>query len=62
MTTQPIIGPGQYRCAACGGIFDCGWSDEEATAELAETFPGFDKDDCELVCDDCFQKMGFNDD
>jgi hypothetical protein len=52
-------GPGQYKCAACGGVFDKGWSDEEAAAELAEKFAGHQQEDCDVVCDDCFKKMGF---
>lgn len=47
----------QYTCAACGETYDKGWSDEEAEGELAETFPGFDVEECSLVCDDCFQAM-----
>lgn len=54
--TEPqIIGPKQYRCEMCGGVFRHGWSDEDALAELAATFPGFEREDCALVCDDCFK-------
>jgi len=49
-----------YTCAICGKEFSGGWSDEEATQELAEKFPGFDKEDCAVVCDDCFKEMGFD--
>lgn len=49
-----------YTCEACGGTFDKGWSDEEAEAELKTTF-GVDKQDCGLVCDDCYKAMGFGD-
>lgn len=48
----------EYRCCACGGIFAKGWSDNEAQAELAATFPGANTEDCDLVCDDCFKLMG----
>jgi hypothetical protein len=48
---------GEFRCAACGGVFDKGWSDDEAAAELGRAFPGFTTDDCDLVCDDCYDRM-----
>lgn len=50
-------GPQQYRCAQCGKVFDKGWSDEEAAAELGRTFPGFEIEDCAVVCDDCFKEI-----
>lgn len=51
----------QYRCDACGGIFDNGWTDEEAKAEQeANGWAGVDCGvDCGVVCDDCFKAMGF---
>lgn len=48
----------EYECAVCHGVFETGWSDEEATAELGETFPGIGKQDCAIVCDDCYKAMG----
>jgi hypothetical protein len=57
-----VVGPNQYRCEVCEGVFDKGWSDEEASAELAETFQGFSEDECGMVCDDCYKAMGFGDD
>jgi hypothetical protein len=48
-----------FTCAVCHGTFEKGWSDDEAKEELSNTFPGFDTDECDLVCDDCFKKMGF---
>lgn len=50
--------PTQFTCAACGGTFDQGWSEEEAEAELANTF-ALPKEECVLVCDDCYKAMGF---
>lgn len=58
MADKPI-GPNEYKCAACGGVFEKGWTDEEAKEELGTTFPGIGAEDCDLVCDDCFKKMGF---
>lgn len=45
----------EFKCARCEGVFEKGWSDEEAAAELGERFPGFTEDECVLICDDCFQ-------
>jgi hypothetical protein len=56
---KTTLGLNQYQCSACGGVFDKGWSDSEAIAELQETFPGKAVDECALVCDDCFKAMGF---
>ena len=52
-------GPNQYECAACGGIFDKGRPDEEAVREYVELFPTHVDEPREVVCDDCFKKMGF---
>jgi hypothetical protein len=38
-------------------VFDLGWSDEEARAELKETFGNVPIEDCAIVCDDCYQAM-----
>lgn len=46
-----------FRCAACGKIFEKAWTDEEAAAELAESFTGFEPSDCAIVCEDCYQEM-----
>lgn len=44
-----------YKCAVCEGVFEEGWSDEEAVAELNKDFPGFTKDQCDIVCEDCYK-------
>ena len=47
----------------CKGVFSYGWSEEEAHDELKRNFGDVDVDDCEIVCDDCYQKiMGGRDD
>ena len=46
-----------YTCACCKETFEKGWSDEEADAEREELFPDMTEDDCELVCDGCFEKI-----
>lgn len=48
---------GSYKCAYCAGEFKSGWTDEEASAEFAENFQGFDIRNAALVCDDCYNKM-----
>ena len=54
---QNLVGPNQFKCEECDGIFDKGWTDEEAIKELEERFPGFKTDECGLVCDDCFNQF-----
>lgn len=48
---------GTFTCACCGETFEKGWTDEEASAELKETFPGIERPHCELVCDPCFEAI-----
>lgn len=56
---QQTVGPNQYRCAHCGGIFDKGWSDEEAWAEHTAKFGDtFKPEQTDVICDDCFKAMG----
>lgn len=47
-----------YTCAACGGTFEKGRSDQEAAKELGELFPDVSEGECDLVCDDCWVAMG----
>ncbi len=47
-----------YTCAYCKGVFDKGWTDEEALAELADEF-AVSVECCDVVCDDCYKRMGF---
>jgi hypothetical protein len=53
--------PEQYTCAMCGEIKNKGWSDEEALAELDATF-GVPVEQCDIVCDSCYKRMGFGKD
>lgn len=50
----------QFKCVMCKGIFNKGLTDSEAEKQLTEEF-GKDwiTEDCDLVCDDCYKKMGF---
>ena len=47
----------KYQCAECDGVFDKGWSDEEAAAERDEVFPDLEPEDSAVVCEDCYRKM-----
>lgn len=47
----------QYTCACCHGAYDKGWTEEEAEKELGENFPDHEKEDCDIVCDDCYRKF-----
>jgi DNA-directed RNA polymerase subunit RPC12/RpoP len=59
MATRPVVAAldraKQYQCAQCGGIFDFGWTDEEAKAEMAANGWGeMPPEDMAIVCDDCY--------
>lgn len=45
-----------YTCAICKGVFEQVLSDEEAKEQLKEEFPGFEPEDCDIVCDECYQE------
>ncbi len=49
--------PHKYTCAVCGGDFVTSRPQKEAEAELAEKFPGFAKDQCDEVCDECWKSL-----
>jgi len=57
---MPDIQPNEYKCAACGGIFEKGWSDEEAAAEADALFSKEELKNAELVCDDCYNMIFAN--
>jgi hypothetical protein len=60
MTYQEVIknlAPSEYQCSSCGEVYEKGWTDDEATAEREENFPGFTEADCAIICDDCYQMM-----
>lgn len=46
-----------YTCAACGGVFEKGWTEEEAADELAQNFPGCEIQACVLICEDCYNQQ-----
>lgn len=44
-----------YTCAMCGETNIKGWTDEEAEAEKDDIFGPVPLEDCDVICDDCFQ-------
>lgn len=50
--------PDEYRCEACGEVFQKGWTDEEAKAEQKEQFGDLTPENIAVVCDECYKKMG----
>jgi len=50
-------GDDEYQCAECKGVFEKGWSDDEALAESDSKFPTVALEDMAVVCDDCFNQM-----
>jgi hypothetical protein len=48
--------PNEYQCEICHGVFEKGWTEEEANAERSEIFGSPVAEDDGLVCDDCFNK------
>lgn len=48
-----------YICDSCGKTFTPAWSEEEAHEELKQNFPGFSREQCAIVCETCYIKMGF---
>lgn len=47
------VGPGQFRCEMCGGVFDSDPGDD-AEARGEAIMKGLDPADCGIVCDDCY--------
>lgn len=49
----------QFNCVMCKQTFNKAWSDEEAEAEVKEVFGPIPLEECDVVCDDCYKKLGF---
>lgn len=52
--------PKIFRCAICGGIFDFDPDCNEEARQEAEK-QGFDIAECDMVCEDCYNKTPFGD-
>jgi len=46
-----------YRCSVCGNKYRKTRSDRKAMREAQKFWPGIKKEDCGIVCDDCYQKI-----
>lgn len=46
-----------YECEYCHGVFEFEWTEEEALAEMQETFGELPEEDQAIVCDDCYNKI-----
>lgn len=60
--TTPLEQTGQsptreYVCAICRVKFVSEWTDEEAKDELKEKFGETNIQECEVVCEDCYNKL-----
>lgn len=49
----------EFTCAMCKGKFNKGRSDEDAADEAEVLFGTRDTSEMDVVCDDCWKKMGF---
>lgn len=47
----------EFKCAVCKGVFVKEGTDEELEEQLKKEFPGFTKEECDRVCDDCYKEM-----
>jgi hypothetical protein len=54
-----MIQPNEFKCHHCGGVFEKGCTDEEATQEYVENFGQVvaTHDDGYVVCDDCYNEI-----
>lgn len=46
-----------FCCAACGGVYEKAWTDQDAAEEFDAVFPDEEIENAEVVCDDCFRAM-----
>jgi hypothetical protein len=47
----------EFQCELCRGIYEKGWSEDDAKAEFGKDFPGFQLSDAGLICEDCYNKI-----
>ena len=56
--TPNVFGPGEYKCAMCGGVFQGDVSTEDSLAEVkANGWEHVPKEQMDVICEDCYQKM-----
>ena len=50
--------PEEFKCEECGGIFEKGWTDNEARLEQIENeFGNIPNNQLAVICDDCYKKI-----
>jgi hypothetical protein len=47
----------EYQCDACNGIFEKGWTDEEADQECRKNFGEIPENEKAVICDDCYKEF-----
>lgn len=47
----------EYQCAMCKGVFEKGWTDEEALSEMDRDFGAVPPSERAVVCDDCYRTL-----
>jgi hypothetical protein len=47
----------EYQCANCGVIQERTTSEEDMLAELKDRFGNFSAEECDILCEDCWQKF-----
>ncbi len=48
---------GGFTCDRCGGVFEKGWTDDDALAEARDLFSPAELENPAVVCDDCWQEF-----
>ena len=51
------LGPNEFRCTNCGGVYEKDWSDEEAKKEYDDLYPTIPFSEAVIVCDECYKKI-----
>jgi len=46
-----------FTCEMCNKTYEKGWSEEESTKEMRESWGDLPQEHRSVVCDDCFQKI-----
>lgn len=46
----------EYKCAMCQNIYEKGRTDEEAEKEAKDIWGKIQIKECEVICDDCFNR------
>lgn len=47
----------EYTCVVCKVTYVKGWLDKDAMSEMRENFGEYKQEDCDIVCNDCYEEM-----